>query len=248
MTTFLWRSLLIIGFGLIGMYLGFRVGAAYLVPRGAGLAGGAMVLMYAVVGFASFAVAGAIVSFWLYGKTLRNTALIIGCPVLLFYLVLAVFALTKAAADREPDVAFAPAGKFTVTMERVDRSDPYLFTRMHVGSETRKWEQTGPAPEHKVCSARIKAKNLIEIRRALDTLLALGAEKLADCKQAERPVVKRLHWNLIDGRLPQNGSVLPEKGTLDVTSHCLGRQIEISRAFSLIEQVSLTSDAKVTCK
>lgn len=248
MTTFLWRSLLIVSFGLIGLYLGFWLGGAFLVPKNAGLAGGPVVLMYGVLGFVGFVIAGAVAAFRLNGKTLRKTALIIGVPVLLFYLVLAVIALTKAAAEREPDAAFAPAGEFTVTMERVDRSDPYLFIRMQVASKTRKWEQTGPAPEHKICSARIKAKHLIEIRGALDALLVSGAEKLADCRRTEQTVVKRLHWDLLDGRMPQGGPVLPDEGTLDVNSECLHRHAEIARVFSLIEKISLRSDAKVSCK
>ena len=233
-----WRSLLIISFGLIGIYLGFWVGGAYFVPKGAGLAGGATVLMYGVLGFVGFAIAGAIIAFRLHAKTLRNTALIVTCPVLLFYLALIIIALIKAAG--EPDTAFAPAGKFSITMERVDISDPYLFSKMHVDSKTRTWVQTGPAPKHKICSARIKAKNLIKIRQALDTMLALSSEKLTDCNQTDQPVVKRLHWNLIDAQLPQ--------GSLDVNSTCLHHQLEIARTFSLVETVSHQPGGKITCK
>ncbi len=247
MTNLLWRSLLIISSGLAGLYLGSWAGAAYLVPKDAGLAGGAIVLMYAVAGFAVFAVAGAVAAFRLGGQNLRNAALIIGIPVLLFYLVLTAIGFMKSAAEREPDAAFAPAGKFTVTMERVDLSDPYLFLKMEVDSESRTWTQTGPAPEHKVCSAEIRSKELIEIRNALDALLGLSAEELADCKSAEEPVIKRLHWNLIDKRLPAGGSALPEKGALDANATCLHRH-EIARAFSLVEKISLRTSGKVTCK
>jgi hypothetical protein len=248
MTIFLWRSLLIISFGLVGMYLGSWVGATFFVPKSAGLAGGAMVLMYLILGFVVCAIAGAVVAFRLHGRALRKAALITGCSVLLFYLVLAVIALTNGAAGREPDAAFAPAGNFAVTMERVDTSDPYLFVKMHVDSKTRTWAQTGPAPEHKICSAKIMAKNLVEIRGALDTLLALGAEKLADCKSADQPVVKRLHWDLIDGQMPQGGSVLPQMGTLEVNSNCLRRHFDIARTFSLVEKITQQPGGKVTCK
>lgn len=247
MTNLLWRSLLIISSGLAGLYLGSWAGAAYFVSKDAGLAGGAIVLMYAIAGLAVFAVAGAVVAFRLGGRNLRNTALIIAAPVLLFYLVLTAIALMKSAAEREPDEAFAPAGQFTVAMERVDLSDPYLFARMEVDSESRRWTQTGPAPEHKICSAEIRSKELIEIRNALDVLLALGAEELAGCNDAEEPVIKRLHWNLIDKRLPPGGSALPEKGALDANAICLHRH-EIARAFSLVEKISLRTGGNVTCR
>jgi len=247
MTTFLWRSLLVISFGMTGVYLGAWAGATYFVPKSAGLAGGAMVLGYVILGFVGFAIAGALIAFRLQGKKLRHTALIVGVPVLLFYLVLSVNALMKAATEREPEAAFAPAGTFTVTMERVDKSDPYLFVRMHVDSKTRTWEQTGPAPEHKVCYAKIKAKNLIEIRDALESLLAVSGDKLADCNRADQPVIKRLHWDLTDGRMEQGSANLPENGTLEVNESCLRQHFEISRTFSLVEKISLQAGGKVRC-
>jgi len=238
---------MIIGLGLIGLILGVWAGAAYLVPKGAGLAGGPMVLMYGIIGFVGFGIAGAIITFRMQAKRLRNSALIIGILVLLLYLILAAIAFKKAVSEREPDSAFVPAGEFIITMERVDRSDPYLFVKMHVDSNTRTWAQTGPAPEHKICSARLKANNLVEIRKALDKLLALSHEKLADCDSADQPVVKRLHWNLIDAQSSQANLSLPHKGTLDVNSNCLRQHSEIARTFSLVETISQYQGGKVTC-
>lgn len=248
MKTFLWRSLLIISFGMIGMYVGAWAGATFFVPKSAGLAGGAMVLGYALMGLVGFAIAGAVIAFRQQGNQLRSTALIVGVPVLLFYLGLAVNALMNAAADREPDEAFEPAGRFTITMERVDTSDPYLFVRMHVDSNARTWEQTGPAPDNQVCYATSKAKNLIEIRDALESLLTVSDIKLADCNQADQPEIKRLQWDLIDGRTKQGSATLPIKGTLGVNESCLRQHFEITRVFSLVEKISQQDGGKVRCK
>ncbi|NOZ10697.1 MAG: hypothetical protein GXP09_06655 [Gammaproteobacteria bacterium] len=248
MATLLWRSLLIISCGMAGMYLGLWAGATYFVPKGAGLAGGTMVLGYGVLGAVGFVLAGTMIAFRLQGKKLRNTTLLISGPVLLFYLVLVVIALARTAAEREPDTAFAPAGRFTVTMERLDTSDPYLFVKMHVDSRTRTWEQTGPAPEHQVCSAKIKAENLINIRDALDAMIALSAEKLADCNSAEQPASKRLRWNIMDGRMVPGSPGLPEKATLEVNTSCLRKHFTIARAFLLVEKISSQAGEKVRCK
>lgn len=247
MAIFLWRSLLIICSVLAGAYVGGWVGATYFVPKGSGLAGGAMVLGYVVLGALGFAIAGATVAFRLQGKRLRSAALSVGVPVLIFYLILTVIALTKAAAELEPDTAFAAAGEFSVTMERVDTSDPYLFVRMDVDSRARTWTQTGPAPEHKVCSAKIKAKHLIEVRDALDNLLLSSVEKLADCSSSDLPVVKRLHWDIIDGRRRAGDSALPEKGFLTINARCQHKHFEIARTLSLIEKISLQAGGKVRC-
>ena len=247
MPKFLWRSLLIICFGLIGAYLVAWVGATFFVPRNSGLAGGAMVLGYVALGLFGFAIAGAVIAFRLQGKILRNTALIVGVPVLLFYSILTAMALAKAAAEMEPDSAFVPAGVFTVTMERLDTSDPYLFVRMHVDSRTRTWAQTGPAPEHRICTAKIQSKNLIDIREALETLLLIGNEKLADCNSADTPAEKRLRWKLVDGRREADGSALSEQGTLNVNTACQRKHFEIARVFSLVEKISLQTGGKVSC-
>ncbi len=248
MKTFLWRSLLIVSTGLLGAYLGFWAGAAFFVPRNSGLAGGAMVLMYGILGFAGFAIAGAVAAFRLQQKNLARAALIIGCPVLLFYLALTVIALMKAAAEREPDTAFEPAGTFSVTMERINSSDPYLFVKMHVDSKARTWEQTGPAPENKVCSAGIKANNLIDVRRALDALRALNTQDLADCTRADHGATKRLHWDVAEGQIPTGSAGLPARGKLDVNPACLRQHPEIARTLSLVERIPHHDGGKVSCK
>ncbi len=247
MKTYLWRSLLVISLGLAGAYLGLWSGATYFVPKSSGLAGGAMVLGYAVSGFVGFAVVAAFLAFRLQGAVLRKTSLIIGWPVLFFYLILAVLALSRAAAEREPDSAFAAAGKFTVTLERVDTSDPYLFVKMEVDSRDRTWQQTGPAPENKVCSATINAKNLIGIRKALDALLTLSPEKRANCNPADQPIVKRLHWTLMDGNLPAGNPDSDNSGFIEVTEMCLQRDSEVTRTFLLVEKISLQRGGKVRC-
>lgn len=247
MTTFLWRSLLIISLGLAGAYLGLWAGATYFVPKSSGLAGGAMVLGYAVSGFVGFAFVAALLAFRLQGKVLRNTSLIVGGPVLFLYFILTVLALSRAAAEREPDSAFAAAGKFTVTLERVDTSDPYLFVKMEVDSRDRTWRQTGPAPENRVCSATIKAKHLIELREALDALLALSPEKQANCNPEGKPIVKRLGWNVMDDNLPAGHSGLDNKGLIEATEICLQRDFEVARTFLLVEKISLQEGGKVRC-
>lgn len=249
MAKILWRGLLILCLGLAGAWLGAWSGATYFVAKNSGLAGGAMVLGYVALGFVGFAITGAVIGLRLHGQKLRNTALVIGVPVLTFYLILTVMAFIKAAAEREPDSAFAPAGEFTVTMERLDTSDPYLFVRMHVDSKSRTWTQTGPAPEHKVCSAKINSKNLIEIREALDQLLVISADKLADCDTENLRPVKQLRWNLMDGRSePPDRSVLPKQGSLNVNTTCQHKHFEIARVFLLVEKISLQPGGTVSCE
>ena len=242
---FLWRAILVASLAAVGMCAGAFLGATYLVPKGSGLAGGAMVLGYAALGIAVCAIVGLVVASQLEGRALRNVTLAIGIPVLVGSLLLAAGAFLKQAAEREPDSAFAAAGDFTVVFERLDTSDPYLFVSMEINSRDRTWTQTGPAPDHKTYYAAMKAEHLIEIREALDKVAAMRPEDLADCESGKGPATKRLRWNLIDAQIPGDGPGLVKQGAVSINAACLQEYFVISRAVGLVEKASQKPGGRV---
>lgn len=248
MMNMLWRALLILSAGLAGMYLAFWIGVTFFAPKNAGLAAGAIILSYGLMGFVGAACIGAVAAFWLPKRKLRPAALILGFPVIAVSAGLGIFAILHQIASREPDEAFAPAGNFALTMERVDRSDPYLFVEMRIDSKSRQWRQVGPAPQNKVCQGGIQSANLIAIREALNAVLALPAETRAGCASASQPAIKRLRWTVNDAGKTTTGTSEGTTGTLDISQACLSRQKPIARALSLTERVSLKSSGKVSCR
>lgn len=233
----LWRFMLVACLALIGMAAGAWIGGHFLVSKGSGLAGAPIALGYGLLGAFAFVVVGFIAAFRLKQTALPNAALFSALAVALVYGALTYQAMSKAAASREPDSAFAAVGNFTVTMERLDLSDPGLFVKMQVNSQSRKWTLTGPPPKHMVCSAKMRAKSLVGLRGALDALVTMDDDVLADCRTAKGPANKRLYWD-VEG----------EKNMLNISAACEQNYYPIARILALIESASSTSASKVNCK
>ncbi len=243
-----WRLLLIISLALIGLSAGTWVGGHFLVPEGSGLAGAPMALGYGLLGAIVLLVVGFVAAFRLRGSSLSNVALISAIVATLVYGALTYRWMLNAAASREPDTAFAVAGEFNATMERLDISDPYLFVKMEVDSRNRQWTQTGPAPDHAICSAKINAKTLTGMRVALDNLAAMSETDFTACRAPPGPAIKRLSWDLKDAQIPQDLPGFAPKGRLDISAACAQNHEVVARALALIENASTTATSKVKCK
>ena len=231
----LWRSLLIISFILIGFAAGAFIGGQFLMPKGQGLATATIALGYGLVGALLLLVISIILAFKLTGSSLRNITVVCIVLVAAIYGTLGYNASIKSAATHEPDSAFIPAGRFTVVMERLDISDPYLFIKMEVNSSTRQWRMTGPAPNNQICSAQFTAKKLIDLRSAMDKLAGTNMESLVNCLGSDR-AIKRLSWS-IEG----------VGGSLNISSNCAQSDNVVGRALALVEGASHSSASPVKC-
>ena len=238
MITMLWRILLALSLLSLGLVLGATTGAQLFVTRADGLAGGAMVLWYGILGALVLLVIGIILGLKLQGTLLLLAALIFTVLAAILYGMATFKSMAMTKAELGSDSAYEAAGQFTVTMERLDTSDPYLFVKMEINSRKRTWTQTGPAPDHEVFYAHIKAKTLVEIRVALNKVAAINTEELADCHSDQGPANKRLRWDLMDAQIPQNGQGLVKKGVVNINAACLREHFEIVRALSLVEKAS----------
>lgn len=235
--TILCRILLVICPGLLGLVAGTWLGGHYLVPKGSGLAGGPMALGYGLGGAALLACLGGAAAYSLEGASLRRGAMACALAAAATLGALGLRMMAKDAAQREPDAAFAPAGRFTATMERLDQSDPYLFVKMEVDSQRRTWTQVGPAPKSQTCSSTMKAAHLVEIRKALDGLAAARDKATAACGATSGPALKRLRWSL-EGK----------EDSLEVSAACAQALPEVARALALVESASRAPASKVTCR
>ena len=247
MSTALWRCLLIASGVLAGTLLGLWLGGNFFVPRNAGLAGGAMVLGYGVIGAVVAMIVVTVLAIVLKGRRLRMVALWFAVPVLGVLLGLSARLVLGWLDDREPDEAFAPAGIFTVGMERLDRSDPYLFVKMHIDSRERVWVQTGPDPGNRRCTASMRAQHLIDIRTVLAAFLAQDEQALHVCRSGQGVAIKRLSWAVLDPGSRPTGAVLLLSGSLDANAQCLKENPHVARLLGAVEQASLRTDTAVDC-
>lgn len=240
MKLILWRILLSLGMSATGLALGAGIGARFFVTKADGMASGAMVLGYGVLGAVILLLISIFLGLKLKEKALPTTALIFALLAVVYYGALVFKAKEKFQNEAGSNSAYAMAGKFTASMARLDLSDPFLFVKIEVDSRKRKWVKTGPAPKNQVFTASIRAKTLIEMRAALEDLAAIPAEALADCNSNQSPATKRLRWDLIDAEIPPNGPGLVTKGVVNINDACVREHPVISRALMLVERASLS--------
>ncbi len=242
-----WRALVMVSLMLIGLASGTWIGGQFFVPKGSGLAGAPMALGYGVLGAFILLVVGILISLKLKGTALRNVSLSITSFMVIIFGTLTIRFVLDEWSEREPDNAFNAAGQFTATMERLDKSDPYLFIELQVDAQTRSWTQTGPAPQNQICTAKMNATSLTNIRMALDKLSLMSAGDFEACRNATGPVIKRISWDLMDAQTPQTGQNFSPNGSLDIRSTCLQNNTVVARALILLESASRTSSSKVEC-
>ncbi len=133
----------------------------------------------------------------------------------------------------------------TAVMERLDTSDPYLFIKMEIDSGGRTGTQTGPAPDHNVYYATMKAETLVGIRAGLDAVAALSADEFADCEKTSGEAIKQLRWDFQDAGNSQGGAATSRSGIINASEQCLLERFVISRALSLIEKASSAPGGEV---
>lgn len=240
-----WRILLALSSAAVGFAIGANVAASFLVSKSDGMAGGVMVLGYGAVGAIVLLVISIITGAKLKraGKTkwLVFSAIILSMIAAAYYGWVSYRANAQYLAEAGSDADYAMAGEFTVRMERLDLSDPYLFVTMEIDSRSRKWRRVGPAPESAVFTGTLKASQLVEIRALLDEVAAIPARVLADCNSNKGPASKRLRWHLKDAKIPPEGPGKVTHGAVNTNRACLSEYPQINRALLTVEQAPLSA-------
>jgi hypothetical protein len=238
MMVIFWRIILVLSMTLVGLALGAWIGAQFFVSKSDGLAGGVMVLWYGVLGAIALLVISIILGGKFQGNLLSTAAIIFALLAVAIYGIVVFKEQAKFLDEAGSDKVYDAAGKYTASMERLDTSDPYLFVKMEIDSRTRKWIQTGPAPKNEIFTATLRAKQLVEIREALNDVAHMPAEVLNNCNSNQGMATKRLRWHLIEVENYQDGLDLIQKGMVNINDACLREYFAISRALQLLEKAS----------
>lgn len=245
--TIIWRIALVVSLAFLGLVTGAWIGGRFLVGDGAGLAGAGIALGYGMVGGLAAAIVGLVIGFQLTDRHLRNVALAITAPSVVLFMSGVMLLFIGERGNRDPAEAYAPAGDFTVTMVRLDQSDPYLFSRMEVDAGRRTWIMTGPAPGRQICTGTVRAKYLVAMREALDRLAEMNHEEFRACESASGPTIKRVIWALLDSNEQRAAGKLVS-GDLDVPSACAKHNLIVARALATVEAASRAPTSKVKCR
>ena len=230
-----YRLVIVLGFAVCGLLLGMLWAARSGAADDSGLAGGAIVLGYGLVGALGAAIAGLIIGLRLADAALRWSAAACGAIVIVFTVLVTVRVQTARLASLDPPEAYAGIPAFALTLERTERADPVLAKRVTINSAERRW--TMRLPDDRSCSSQATALSLRKAATALQEFLEATGGEVA-CGEDIEAVVS---WQTEAGAEPDKGSV-----RLDAT--CLASVSEAQLLLFALQQAALTSRSPVKCK
>jgi len=212
-----------------GLILGAWLGAQFLVPRDAGLAAGAMVLWYGLLGGLAAVVGALVLVRYLAASRLRFVALFMAgaSVVLLVWLTLRFVELgTERAEHRRQAVAMLPAFELALTGYLEPGLRRFIYTSQNNDWRIEKMDGTlceGGLPEGKAGDkARVE---LLSGLRGLDVAGVLAAPP--SCQQTGE-LLAMLTLTIHEAKPPVT------EGSLSLTTAC---RVEIPEIAALLERV-----------
>ncbi|NGX16328.1 cytochrome d ubiquinol oxidase subunit II [Wenzhouxiangella sp. XN24] len=237
-----WKVLLVVASILPGLAFGAWLGAQFLVPRDAGLAAGAMVLWYGLLGGLVAVIGAVLLVRYLAGPRLRVTALFMAGVsfVLLVWLTLSFAEMgTERAEHRRQAVAMLPAFELALTGQLEPGLRRFTYTSQNNDWRIEKMDGTrcqGGLPEGKAGNkARVE---LLSALRGLDVAGVLAAPP--GCQQTGE-LLAMLAMRIHEAKPP------PTEGSLSLTTACRGEIPEIAALLERVESVYRIYQKSLVC-
>ncbi len=233
--------LLVLGFTFLGLYAGG--GLSGMLVEKQNLDGMLDALGYilggAVIGFGI----SLILSFKLNGKSLRRLSIV----SFLIAAVISVFVYLNFAkaqqARLDPESEYENIAAYSVSLEQIVIKDPYLRVKMEVDSPKRQWISTGPAPDHQKCQGTIRAKQMAQIAKALETLAENGETEIETCRAGNSKTEQLLKWKLHLKDKPEAFS-----GELKISAACLKTSPAVNKVVFAVGRATFSPTSEVTCE
>lgn len=230
-----YRIIIILGCSVAGLLVGVLYAAMTDAAAGSGLAGGAIVLGYGVVGALIAAAAGLVVGLRLSVRLLPRTAGAMGVVLVAFAVYASLRIRNERLSHLDPPEAYAAIPPYTLRLERTQLADPVLAKLVLVDSRSRTWAMN--LPDGRTCTSPATAESLSEAANALGTFLKATEGRLSCDGEIDQVV----HWQTDSGAVPAEGRV-------DLTAPCLLAAPETQHLVLSLQQVTLRSDAPIKCQ
>lgn len=162
---------------------------------------------------------------------------------LLVAMVLRVQSIEEAR--RDPEEAYQGVSAFTVRVEQIVVTDPYLRVRMDVDSNARGWVSTGPAPEHQVCKGTVRADQLQRISKTLVALARVEASALAAGTSDQEKATTQLIWSFVQN--PGVEGSFAMDGNITFSSQQETASKELAAAVHALSMASASPTSRVRC-
>ena len=234
------RIIFIISSTWIGLVLMANIAGRFLVSKSDGLAGGAMVLGYGLLGAGICLVATLIISLKLSHTRLRWAAIGSGAIAVIFIIMTLLHIRKIHNAGLDPESAYAGLPAFTVAIQQTKIVDPYLTTRHTINTHDREWANT--LPNGKVCRGNLSAQAQRNIARALIDVSQNAEPIIKSCQSTKVHADKELSWKF---STYSEGMV---EGTIAVSQQCREQHPPIAHLIREVSKAHLSTRTKIKCK
>lgn len=212
------------------------VGGMFFVPRSAGLAGGAMVLAWALGGAVVLPVSGLFVCRRLDTTALRRVCTITGGIAVVLAGLLTWRARQVNDRLRDPGHLYDGIPEYSLSLRQLKIKDPYLSTRTDLDAQRRSWATV--LPDKRTCRGEMPAAYQRQVAEMLSTVEALGPDALAECRRSDEQAEQLISWTLSGGS-PRELRIFPA---------CLQSRSEIAALIHTVRGVSMANKSRVRCR
>lgn len=217
-----------------GLVLGMLWAKYTGVADGQGLAGGAIVLGYGLIGAAIVAIAGIVVSLRMSKVALQRTAVIASIGLVFISAYIFTQVRTQRLAIQDPPEAYQGIPSFTASIERTKFADPALSKMMTVNAVKKEWSTQ--LSDKRVCRGRASAEALRKASNAIAELV--DSRVIPKCSGQIEQVFS---WTLET----QHGL---KEGAIELNEECIARNPAVQFAVFSVQQVSLRTNSRIDCK
>jgi hypothetical protein len=231
----LYRIIIMVGCCVPGLLFGMLFAAVTGAAVGSGLAGGAIVLGYGVVGALIAAAVGLVAGLRLTDAMLPWVAGTMGVVLIAFVVYASLRIRSERLSHLDPPEAYEGVPPYALRLERTPLADPVLAKRVLVDSRSRTW--ASGLSDGRTCTAPASAASLRQAADALEAFLT-ATEGRVSCDGEPDQIV---HWQTDSGAAPTQGRV-------DLTEACLLIAPEAQRLVYALQQVTLRSNSPIECK
>ena len=230
---------LVLSLGLIGFMLGMRIGAACCLPQFPGLAGGAIVLGYGLMGAVAAGTLAIPMAIYLPARWLVGTTLVLGVVGGgIAGVILQSYMASRAATAEHMRQAHERMNKFSVTLGFTDRTAarPYTQASFDWGAREYRIVRDG-----RTCSAALTGE---QGARMLKALREVGGVMYADpypCAGTLGAAVRKLDMTIPEATSP------PTTARLAITAACLERYPALEAPFTAARDILAERQQPQSC-
>lgn len=226
---------------LCGLVAGTYVGAVFLTPRNAGLAGFAIAFGYGVLGAVLAAGLGILLAYKLPPKWFLGTAL----PVLVVAAALViVFVQSRVVAERErrsqQGEAYDRLNKFRVILVYL-KADGAPFTRLEADWKTRRYSGLTNEAEPRTCAGQLSGEEAVALLTALREVEGLVLKNAQPCAGMPGEVERELDWFIPEAKPPDS------EGKHAITAECARQFPALEKPFELAADIFVDGDNTRHC-